>query len=72
MASDTEGKATHLGGKIKEGIGDLLGDRELKAEGQLEQVEGEAEQDVARAERDLREANLRAQAAREAQRDTDL
>ena len=49
MADEINGKATHLGGKIKEGIGDLLGDREMKREGRLDQMEGAAEQDQERA-----------------------
>ena len=72
MADDVTGKATHLGGKVKEGLGDLLGDREMKTEGRLEQQEGIAEQDAARAERELREANLRRAAAQRAQRDGGL
>ncbi|HEU4884826.1 MAG TPA: CsbD family protein [Longimicrobium sp.] len=68
MADDVTGKATHLGGKLKEGLGDLLGDRQLKTEGRLEQAEGAAEQDAARAERDLEEARLRKAAAEQAQR----
>ena len=72
MADDATGKATHLGGKLKEGLGDLLGDRQLKTEGRLEQVEGEAEQDAARAERDLQEASLRRAAAERAQRNNGL
>ena len=68
MADDVTGKATHLGGKIKEGVADLLGDRELKAEARMEQVEGEAEQDAARAERDRLDAEARRLAARDAQR----
>ena len=68
VAEDAIGKATHLGGKIKEGVGDLLGDRQMKAEGQLEQQEGVAEQDAARAERELMDANLRRAAAERAQR----
>ena len=72
MADDVTGKATHLGGKLKEGLGDLLGDRQLKAEGRLEQAEGVAEQDAARAEEALQEANLRKAAAQQAQRNTGL
>jgi len=68
MADDVTGKATHLGGKIKEGLGDLLGDRKMKAEGRLEQVEGVAEQDAARAEQELLDANARRVAAENAQR----
>ncbi len=66
MADDTGGKATHLGGKIKEGLGDLLGDAKLEREGKLDQVEGEAEQDQARAESAASEAALRRAAARQA------
>lgn len=72
MADDVTGKATHLGGKLKEGLGDLLGDRKLKTEGQLEQAEGVAEQDAARAEEALQEANLRKAAAEQAQRNNGL
>jgi uncharacterized protein YjbJ (UPF0337 family) len=49
MADKAKGKAEHLGGKIKEGIGEALGDREMKRDGRLDQVKGEAEQDEARA-----------------------
>lgn len=66
MADDTTGKATHLGGKVKEGIGDLLGDRKLKREGQLDQIEGQAEQDLDRAEEAAREAAARKLAAERA------
>ena len=68
MADDVSGKATHLGGKLKEGLGDLLGDRSLKVEGQLDQAEGVAEQDAARAEEALAEANARRLAAEQAKR----
>jgi uncharacterized protein YjbJ (UPF0337 family) len=72
MADDARGKGTHLGGKVKEGIGDLLGDRELKREGRLDQVEGEAEQDQARAQEAEREALERKAAAREAKRQKEI
>lgn len=66
MADDLEGKAKHLGGKIKEGAGDLLGDRSLEREGKLDQMEGRAEQDASRAEEEFREAERRKLAARRA------
>lgn len=66
MADDITGKATHLGGKIKEGIGDLLGDRKLEREGRLDQMEGAAEQDAARAEEARLEAETRKNLARDA------
>ncbi len=59
MADDVTGKATHLGGKIKEGLGELLGDRQIEREGRLDQMEGRAEQDAARAEDDLLDAEAR-------------
>jgi uncharacterized protein YjbJ (UPF0337 family) len=64
MADDREGKARHVGGKIKEGVGELLGDRKMKREGRLAQREGEAQQDAARAEERLEEATDREAAAR--------
>lgn len=37
-----EGAAMHVGGKIKEGIGNLTGNDKLKAEGKVDQIEGKA------------------------------
>jgi uncharacterized protein YjbJ (UPF0337 family) len=36
----TEGSAKKLGGNLKEGVGTLLGDEKLKAEGKSDQAEG--------------------------------
>ena len=69
MADDLTGKVTHLGGKIKEGVGELLGDRSVQREGRLDQMEGAAEQDAARAEEAMMDANAR---RLEAQRAKDL
>jgi uncharacterized protein YjbJ (UPF0337 family) len=33
MADDTKGKGKHVGGKIQEGIGEALGDREMQRKG---------------------------------------
>lgn len=66
MADEKGGKGKHLGGKIKEGVGDLLGDRKMEREGRLDQQEGEAEQDQARAEETEQEAVRRKSAARDA------
>jgi uncharacterized protein YjbJ (UPF0337 family) len=68
MADDTSGKARHLGGKIQEGLGDLLGDRELEREGKLDQMAGRAEQDQARAEEEMLDAAARRQAAERAKK----
>jgi uncharacterized protein YjbJ (UPF0337 family) len=59
MADETRGKGEHVGGKIKEGLGDLLGDREMEREGKLEQQKGKAEQDEARARKKAEEARDR-------------
>lgn len=67
MADEMKGKGTHLGGKVKEGLGEALGDREMEREGELEQMEGRAEQDEARAREKEREAALRKQEAKRAQ-----
>lgn len=66
MADDLNGKATHLGGKIKEGLGDLLGDRKMEREGHLDQMEGAAEQDAARAQDAMLAADARRRAAQDA------
>lgn len=68
MASDMRGKAKHVGGKVKEGLGGVLGDRKLEREGRLQQREGTAEQDASRAERELERATARQAAARAARR----
>ena len=46
MSSDndrTRGTANNLGGKIKEGMGKLTGDRDLEAEGHMDQAKGNAQ-----------------------------
>lgn len=68
MADDAKGKGKHLGGKIKEGAGELLGDRELEREGRLDQSEGRAEQDEARALDEAEEARERKRASKNAKR----
>lgn len=69
MADEASGKGKHVGGKVKEGLGDLLGDSELEREGRLDQIEGRAEQDQARAEEDALEAAQRRAAAQRAKND---
>jgi uncharacterized protein YjbJ (UPF0337 family) len=64
MADDFKGKAKHVGGKIEEAAGELLGDRKMKRHGKLSQVEGEAEQDQADAEEKAVDAASRKNAAR--------
>ena len=71
MADDVNGKAKHVEGKVKEGLGELLGDRKMKREGKLAQHEGEAEQDAARARERLDEATEREAAARAARKSSE-
>lgn len=66
MADDLSGKLTHLAGKVKEGVGDLLGDGQIEREGRLDQMEGRAEQEAARAKDALLEAEERRLAAQRA------
>ena len=47
MTSDDDrakGAANNLGGKIKQGAGRLTGDRDLEAEGKMDQAKGKAQQ----------------------------
>ena len=39
----TRGAANNIGGKIKEGLGKLTGDKGLEAEGNLDQAKGKAQ-----------------------------
>ena len=41
-----EGAAKNIGGKLKEGVGNVTGDEKLKAEGKAEQVEGKVQNTV--------------------------
>lgn len=72
MADELDGKIKHVAGKIQEGAGELLGDRRLKREGKLNQVEGEAEQDIDRATDAVEEAVTRKHAARRAKEENDV
>lgn len=68
MADEAKGKGKHVAGKIKEGAGDLLGDREMEREGRIDQVEGRAEQDEDRALDQAQEARERKRQAKNAKR----
>lgn len=39
----TEGSLKKMGGSLKEGAGDLLGDQKMKREGEADQAEGKAQ-----------------------------
>jgi uncharacterized protein YjbJ (UPF0337 family) len=69
MSDELEGKIKHLGGKIQEEVGELLGDRKMKRDGRLTQIEGEAEQDLDRAADAVEDALARKNAAKIAKDD---
>ena len=64
MADELDGKIKHLGGKIQEEVGELLGDKKMKRDGRLTQIEGEAEQDLDRAADAVEDALARKNAAK--------
>jgi uncharacterized protein YjbJ (UPF0337 family) len=45
----SEGKAEELGGKIKEGVGKLVGNQRLQAEGKAQKMSGQAKKESAKA-----------------------
>jgi uncharacterized protein YjbJ (UPF0337 family) len=51
-----KGAATNLGGKIKEGVGSLVGDKKLETEGQADQVKGKVQNTVGGAKDTVRDA----------------
>lgn len=44
-----EGKAEEIGGKIKKGVGQLIGNEQMEAEGIVKEKKGEAKQEAAKA-----------------------
>lgn len=41
---EVEGKVENFKGKVKEGVGNLTGDRDLEAEGEADQAEGQTQE----------------------------
>ena len=41
-----DGSAKNLGGKLKEGLGNLTGDAKLKSDGEADQIEGKTQNAV--------------------------
>jgi uncharacterized protein YjbJ (UPF0337 family) len=70
MADEINGKIKHATGKIQEEVGEFLGDKKMRREGKLNQVEGEAEQDIDRATDAVEDAVARKTAARRAKGDS--
>lgn len=54
-----EGAAKNIGGKIKEGFGNLTSDEKLKAEGKADQMEGKVQNTVGGVKDSLRENDHR-------------
>jgi len=44
VANRGEGKAEQIGGKIKQGIGKIIGNEQMQAEGKAKELKGEARQ----------------------------
>ncbi len=55
-----EGAATNIGGKIKEGVGKLIGDTKLETEGKIDQVKGKVQNSIGGAQDAIRDAGDRA------------
>lgn len=51
-----DGAGQHLGGKLKEGLGNLTGDEKLKREGQGDQVAGKVKNVIGGAKDAVRDA----------------
>jgi len=51
-----KGAATNVGGKIKEGVGSLIGDTKMETEGKADQVEGKVQNTVGGAKDAVRDA----------------
>ena len=51
-----EGSAKNLGGKLKEGLGNLTGDAKLRSDGRAEQIEGTAQNAIGGIKDSAREA----------------
>jgi uncharacterized protein YjbJ (UPF0337 family) len=57
MGNGTErakGKLQEIKGAVKEGVGDLIDNEQMQAEGHVEKVKGQARQDVAKAEEQVK------------------
>lgn len=45
----SEGLAEEVGGKLKKGVGKMIGDRQMEAEGAAKEAKGQAQQEAAKA-----------------------
>lgn len=51
-----EGSAKNVGGKLKEGLGNLTGDAKLRGDGRADQIEGKAQNAIGGIKDSAREA----------------
>ena len=52
---EIKGKGKRMKGKIKDKVGEVIGNRELEAEGEAERIEGAVQESVGRARRKAHE-----------------
>lgn len=52
---EIKGKGKRIKGKIKDKVGEVIGNRELEAEGEAERIEGAVQESVGRARRKAHE-----------------
>jgi uncharacterized protein YjbJ (UPF0337 family) len=55
-SDEVEGKIDQAKGKVKETVGDLIGDDEMEAEGKVDHAEGEAQETWGKAKRKVGDA----------------
>ena len=53
---ELDGKAKHVKGKVKQGVGDLTDDEQLRDEGVADEAEGEVQETFGKARRKVGEA----------------
>jgi uncharacterized protein YjbJ (UPF0337 family) len=53
---EVEGKFENVKGKVKEGVGDLTGNRDLETEGQADQAEGKTQENWGKVKRGVGDA----------------
>ncbi len=51
-----EGRFDEAKGKVKEGVGDMVGNKELEGEGMVDQAKGKVQKNVGDAKEDVKDA----------------
>jgi uncharacterized protein YjbJ (UPF0337 family) len=52
---EIKGKGKRIKGKIKDKVGEVIGNRELESEGEMERIEGAVQENIGRARRKAHE-----------------